>query len=173
MRTFIDGFTDANWAGCLSSRKSTSGLALRWGSHTLKTSSSTQQAPALSVGESEFYALVRGASSLFGLQALFKDFGIQVYIRLWSDSSSARGTSSRRGAGNIRHIHTQTLWIQHKVTKKELTLHKVDGSENMADLFTKVLSWPTIAKFLDKMGLEFMTGRATSALDVQCALTDP
>ena len=44
-------FTDSDWAGDKETRKSTSGDAVTWGEHTLKTWSTTQHVIALSNGE--------------------------------------------------------------------------------------------------------------------------
>ena len=53
-------YTDADWAGCKRTRKSTSGGAIVRGSHTIKCWSKTQQTIALSSGEAELIALVKG-----------------------------------------------------------------------------------------------------------------
>ena len=49
-------YTDADWAGCRQSRKSTSGGCIVLGEHSIKSWSKTQSLIALSSGESEFYA---------------------------------------------------------------------------------------------------------------------
>ena len=53
-------FVDSDWAGEEPGRKSTSGGAIQLGQHLLKTWSSTQSVIALSPGEAELYAIVRG-----------------------------------------------------------------------------------------------------------------
>ena len=57
----IDGLSDAVAAGCLQTRRSTSGGSLRIGRHTLATWSSTQKLVSLSTTESEYYSMVRCA----------------------------------------------------------------------------------------------------------------
>eukprot|EP00973_Karenia_brevis_P095117 12425753-Karenia_brevis.AAC.1 len=74
--------------------------------------------------------------------------GFTLGSRLNTDSSSAIGIASRRGAAGVRHIETQTLWIQHKVSSKQILVRKRAGSTNPADLGTKALDWITIAKLL-------------------------
>jgi hypothetical protein len=51
-------FTDSDWAGCVRSRRSTSGGSIVLGTHTLKTWSSTQPVIAMSAAEAEYYAMV-------------------------------------------------------------------------------------------------------------------
>ena len=58
----IIGFSDSDWAGCVRTRKSTSGGALMRGSHVLRTWCGTQATVALSSAEAELIAAVRGAA---------------------------------------------------------------------------------------------------------------
>ena len=61
-RAVQDVFTDANWAGCKASRKSTSGGAMLLGSHVVRTWSKTQNTIAQSSAESELLAIVKAAT---------------------------------------------------------------------------------------------------------------
>ena len=70
----VTGLTDANWAACPVTRKSTSACYLQFGDHPIYTGSSTQTVIALSSGESEFYGSVRCACRLLGLKALLADW---------------------------------------------------------------------------------------------------
>eukprot|EP00973_Karenia_brevis_P034295 4731038-Karenia_brevis.AAC.1 len=69
-RSFLDGYADANWCSCPTTRKSTSGMVIMLGSHAIRTSATTQKRTALSVGESELYALIKTASNLIGMQSM-------------------------------------------------------------------------------------------------------
>ena len=108
----LEAYSDTDWAGCLRTRKSTSGGCLLLGSHVLKTWSSTQAAVSLSSGEAEFYGVVRASGIAMGHQSLMRDFGHQLPIRVWTDSSAAMGVCQRQGLGKLRHIDTQALWVQ-------------------------------------------------------------
>ena len=59
----LEVYTDTDWAGCIRTRKSTSGGCLLLGNHILKTWSATQASLALSSGEAEFYGIVRAAAT--------------------------------------------------------------------------------------------------------------
>ena len=108
-----------------------------FGHHTIKHWSSTQPSVSLSSGEAEFYGLVRGSGQGLGYQALLKDLGLDMPLRMWTDSSAAIGICSRQGLGKLRHIDTHTLWVQQAVRSKRLEIKKVLGEENPADLLTK------------------------------------
>ena len=103
----IKVFCDSDHAGCLLTRRSTTGLVITIGRHTIKTTSNLQSTIALSSGESEFYALVRACAFGLSVQALYRDWGLEMDLVVASDSSAARGTASRRGLGKLRHVQIQ------------------------------------------------------------------
>ena len=76
-----------------------------FGRHPIFSGSATQTVIALSSGESEFYSAVRGACRLLGMKSLLKDLGFDLAAELGTDSSASKGLASRRGAGQVRHIH--------------------------------------------------------------------
>ena len=49
-----------------------------YGQHVLNHSSNVQSTIALSTGESEYYALVKGGSAGLGIQSLLADYGMQL-----------------------------------------------------------------------------------------------
>ena len=75
-----------------------------WGTHIIKSWSSTQSVIALSSGEAEYYGMVKGASVGLGMQSVLRDFEINVKLTLKSDASAAIAIASRRGLGKVRHI---------------------------------------------------------------------
>jgi hypothetical protein len=107
----VDVYTDTDWAGCPLTRKSTSGGCVMLGKHCMKHWSSTQTSISLSSGEAEFAGVIRGAGQGLGHQALLKDVGVELPLRVWTDSSAAIGICSRQGLGKLRHLdtHTHTL----------------------------------------------------------------
>ena len=103
-----DVYTDTDWAGCPKTRKSTSGGCVMLGRHCVKHWSSTQTSIALSSGEAEFAGVLRGAGQGLGYQALLKDLGVDVPLRVWTDSSAAIGICNRQGLGKLRLLDTHT-----------------------------------------------------------------
>jgi hypothetical protein len=160
----VDVYTDTDWAGCPKTRKSTSGGCVMLGSHAIKHWSSTQSSVALSSGEAEFAGVIRGSGQGLGYQALLRDFGVDVSLRVWTDSSAAIGICNRQGLGKLRHLDTHTLWIQQAVRLGRVDLRKVAGEVNPADLFTKhSLSKLRVEQLVELHGCRFLTGRAESA----------
>jgi hypothetical protein len=160
----IEVYGDTDWSGCPRTRRSTSGGCAMIGSHCIRTWSSTQASVTLSSGEAEYYGLVKAAGAGLGYQSLMDDLGIHLPVRVWTDSSAALGIASRSGLGKLRHLETHTLWVQEKVRTKAITLRKVWGEVNPADLFTKHLpSREKVHQLLGLFNCEYRTGRAAAA----------
>ena len=80
--------TDSDWGGNSKDRKSTSGGAWSLGKHTIKTSSATQGAYALSSAEAELYAMIEGVTRAEGFVNLAVELGfrnLSVRIRIGPD----------------------------------------------------------------------------------------
>ena len=100
----IQVYVDSEWAGCKSTRKSTSGGAVTWGGGLLKSWSRSQGPVALASGEAQFYAAIKGACEGLGIKSLLADLGFQVKVEVVQDSTAAKGTASRAGIGKIKHL---------------------------------------------------------------------
>ena len=124
--TFRDivGWSDADHAGCVRTRKSTSGGVIQLGNGTLKTYCRGQAVISLSSGESEYYSLVSIMSESLGLQRLLKDWAVKVGYKIWMDAASGKSLGSRRGLGKAKHINTVFLWIQSYVTEGKVRIGK-------------------------------------------------
>ena len=134
------------------------------GSHVLQIWSATQASLALSSGGAEFYGVVKGAGIGLGMRALYRDIGVDVPLRCWTDSSAAIGICGRQGFGKLRHLACQTLWVQQRIRQGDFELRKVRGDENFADLFTKHMdSEEKLIRLVQMFGGSFVDGRAAAA----------
>ena len=134
------------------------------GRHMLRAYSKTQSNIALSSGEAEYYAMVRAASESMGLKAMVADFKREVEPWLYVDATAV---AQRVGLGKIRHLETQSLWLQQAVRNKRVGLAKVLGTMNPADAMTKALDSNTMNRLLDLMGLEKRDGRPEVAPTIE------
>ena len=155
---FLDCHCDTDWAGeeddLEELRKSTDGGQISVGGAVVHAWSSTQPGlPSLSSAEAELRGMVRCAKEALYVQKLFAFMGIDLEIRIWSDSSAAIQAATRLGAGKMRHLETQYLWIQQLVKEKRLTIHKVKGEDNPADIYTKDVPRDILEKHLGAAGM--------------------
>ena len=67
------------------------------GAHIIMRWMSTQASVALCTGEEEYYGVVKATEVGLGQQALYRDAGMQMPLRIWTDSSAVMGTAGRQG----------------------------------------------------------------------------
>jgi hypothetical protein len=163
----IQAYVDTDFAGCLATRRSTSGGCAMRGTHLLKHWSSTQKTVTLSSGEAELNGIVKGAAEALGLQSLGRDLGLEMELSLHTDSAAAVGICRRSGIGKVRHLAVGQLWVQEKLKSGAFRLYKIAGTENPADALTKHLARDVLDKHLKAMCLQRLDGRAMSAPKAQ------
>ena len=110
---------------------------------------------ALKSAEAELGAAVEASEQVLGMMSLWKDIGETSSGFVMRDASAAIGIIRRMGLGKVRHLNTSWLWVHEKETPRELQHHKIKGSDNSADLFTKVLDHGSIKRHTEPMGCEF------------------
>ena len=135
------------------------------GSHNVKHWSKTQTTVSLSSGEAELHGICAGVAQGLGLQQVLKDLGFDYKLRVFSDATAAIGIARRRGMGKIRHLDCSDLWVQEKIRNKQIALHKVLGTENPADAFTKYVNAETLKMAMSKIGMQRLDGRPACAPD--------
>ena len=163
----VDAFSDANWAGCRHSRKSTSGGVLKIGMHPIKSWAKTQATIAKSSAESELYGIVRGTCEALGFMTLSEDLGRSLKARMHMDATAAQGIIDRVGLSKVRHIDVNNLWLQEQLTRELVPLTKIPGPHNCADLMTKHVPAELIERHTKAMSLEFREGRSDKAVNLQ------
>ena len=133
------------------------------GRHLLKTFSRQQKTIALSSAEAELYGMTATSSELLGMQACAADLGIKVAVSIYADASAALGIVQRRGIGRVRHVKTQSLWLQEAHAQRRIAFEKVDGSRNPADLLTKHVPELLLDRHLEYLSCRPEDGRAATA----------
>ena len=129
------------------------------GDHPLRTWASTQNVIALSTGEAEFYAIVRGASLGLGMKSLLEDLGETARVKVLTDATTGKSLASRRGLGKVRHIEVSELWSQQKVQDNKIELTKIKGTFNPADMFAKHVEKDKTDLMVEALGGMHMGGR--------------
>ena len=162
-QTILKVYSDADWAGCKVTRKSTAGGCVKIGEHIIKGWSKAQSLIALRPGRSELYATLKAAAEGLGIMAVLSDLGWLMRGEVWGDASAALGIIHRRGLGKTRHIDTGHLWLQEVAAKERLKFKKVLGKDNPADLYTKYLDERTIDRHLQNLHYKHQEGRSIEA----------
>ena len=153
----LDCYVDASWGSEKNvDRKSISGGCIMIGGFCLKAWSRLQQAVALSSAESELYGLVEGAKEALSIRrAISHVFGWEDLPKphIYCDSEAAIAISRADGLRKVRHIDLRACFIQDQLKQKQIFIFGVRGESNVADLFTKPLSWVVTLKHMWGLGL--------------------
>ena len=140
-RWIIETFSDSDWSGSKSHRRSTSAAIHMLNGVVIFTSSRGQKSVALSSAEAELNALVSSAADGIYLKRCLEFLVDEAVIHeCLVDNSAALHLCDRRGPGKLRHIAGKLLWIQDLVAQEELRVKAVGTLHNVADLGTKPLS---------------------------------
>ena len=164
-QTQILGMCDSDWAGCVKTRKSTSGGMLMSGRHMLCHWSSTQTVVALSSAEAELNAAVKMVSESLGVRNMFREMGIEKKIIVQTDSSACSGIVHREGCGKVKHLETRQLWVQEAVNNKEVEVQKIPRERNCSDCLTHFWSAVDGYRHLSKVGLKWVIASPTCLSD--------
>ena len=91
----LEVYADTDFAGCVRTRRSTSGGICMRGPHLVKYWLKTQKVVTLSSAEAELGGVVLAATEGLGTQSVALDLGISVRLRIRADSSAAIGIFNR------------------------------------------------------------------------------
>ena len=135
----IAAFTDADFAGDKTDRKSTSGTIVQFNGDTIKWSSKKQKCVALSTTEAEYIAGGESAKeSLWVSSWVLEVFGVYKYSRLIGDNKSAiclmkNDTIHDRS----KHIDIKYHFLRDEVEKGHIVVEWVETTKELADILTK------------------------------------
>lgn len=143
----VHAFSDSDWAGDCTDRKSSSGYCVFLGANLISWSAKKQTTVSRSSTEAEYRSLAYTAAELSWLLMLLRDLHIPVTPTplLWCDNTSAIALATNPVFhARSKHIEVDCHFIRDCVAAKALSLHYIPTSDHLADVFTKALP---IARF--------------------------
>ena len=152
----LEGFTDADWAGNASDRRSTSGFMFSLGSGAISWISKKQPTVALSSTEAEYRAAAVAACEAVWLKRLLKDFNelVNKPILIHCDNlSSIQLAKNPVFHARTKHIEVHYHYIRERVLAGDIDLQYVGTSVQVADIFTKALGLDKLRQFSVDLGL--------------------
>ena len=136
------GFSDADWAGDNSDRKSTSGFCFSLNSGLISWRSSKQSCVALSTAEAELVALSSAAQEAVWLRKMLIElnYADDKPILIFEDNQSTICLAkSNKSHSKSKHMEIKYNFVKDMVNKNQVLLEYCPSSEMLADIFTKGL----------------------------------
>ena len=131
-----------------------------WGSHVIRTWSTTQSVIAMSSGEAASCSMVKVSSMGMGIKSIAMDLGVVMsVINVKTDASAAKGIAYRKGLGKVRHIEVSQLCLQDRASKVDIVIEKVSTHVNLADALTKHVDSGKLNSHMISVGMVITTLR--------------
>ncbi|RVW39236.1 Retrovirus-related Pol polyprotein from transposon TNT 1-94 [Vitis vinifera] len=153
----IEGYTDADWAGNISDRKSTSGYFTFIGGNLVTWRSKKQKVVALSSADAEFRGMVKGICELIWLKRLLTEIG-------FAPSSEMDLFCNNKAAIDIAHnpvqydrtkqVEVDRNFIKQNLEKKVIRFPFGQSEDQLADILIKAISSKVFYSSLDKLRMK-------------------
>ena len=137
------GYSDANWAGDVDSRRSTSGYVFKVANCTVSWSSKKQASVTKSTTEAEYVALSQATQEAIWMRKLLSDIGCKSEepTTMYEDNQGAIEISKNAKFHNrTKHIDVRFNFIREKVSTNEVKVVYLSTEDMLADIMTKGLT---------------------------------
>ncbi|GJV98184.1 retrovirus-related pol polyprotein from transposon TNT 1-94 [Tanacetum coccineum] len=167
----LTAFSDADHAGCLDTRKSTSGGIQFLGDKLVSWMSKKQDCTAMSSAEAEYVALSASCAQVMWMRTQLQDYGFNYNkIPLYCDSQSAIAISCNPVQhSRTKHIHTRYHFIKEQVENGIIELYFVRTEYQLADMFTKALPEERFQYLVRRIGMRCLTPAELEVLTKESA----
>ena len=151
------GYSDADWAGDVNDRKSTSGYVFKICGGAVSWRSKKQSCVALSTAEAEYMALASATQEAIWMKHLIADLHIEILekpVCIHEDNQSTICIAkNHQYHGRSKHIDIKFHFTRDQVISGNIELNYCKSENMVADLFTKPLSGPQFKRLRELLGL--------------------
>ena len=152
----LRGYSDADWAGDLDTRRSTSGYVFMIGDSTVSWSSKRQATVAKSTTEAEYVALSHATQEAVWLRRLLTDIGFSSTsaTTIHEDNNGAIDLSRNdKFHSRTKHIDIAHHFSRERVESKEIDVVHCPTGDMIADILTKGIPRIQFEKLRSLMGV--------------------
>ncbi|KAL5744826.1 hypothetical protein ACOSQ2_027942 [Xanthoceras sorbifolium] len=154
--TTLTGYVDADLAGNVDIRKSTTGYVYTLGGTAVSWVSQLQKIVALSTTEAEYVAVTEASKEMVWLQSFLEELGKKQEDNvLYCDSQSAIHLAKNPSFhSRTKHIQLRYHFIRSLLEDGILKLEKISGAQNPADMLTKTVTTDKLKLCSASVGLQ-------------------
>ncbi|XP_074355848.1 secreted RxLR effector protein 161-like [Apium graveolens] len=152
----VEAFTDADWAGSVEDRRSTTGYCTKVWGNLVTWRSKKQSVVARSSAEAELRALAQGICELIWIKRLLKELKMRRTepLRLFCDNKSAINMAHNPvHHDRTKHVEIDRHFIKEKIEEKELCVVYIPSRLQQADILTKGLPTDSFNELVRKLGM--------------------
>ena len=150
------GYADADWAGELDGRRSTSGYVFYYGG-PVTWMVQRQKTIALSSTESEYYSLAEAGKEAIWLRSFLSALGVQTSSPtvIMDDNQGAIALAQNPvHHARTKHIDVKIHFIRDCIKNKVIEVQYVPIADQVADIMTKALARPLFRKLSSELGIQ-------------------
>lgn len=152
----LRAFADADWGGCLDTRRSTSGIVVQLGHSTVHWKSRRQSCVALSTMEAELYALSLCTKEVLYFRKLLYSLGLSnndEATTISQDNQACIIHAHGKISARAKHIDIQYNFVKEQIQLGVVKLKYVPSKQMAADLLTKPLTRDEHNKNMERLNL--------------------
>lgn len=145
----INAFSDADYAGDIKTRKSTTGYVIIMGNTPISWCSKLQQCVSTSTAEAEYYSLSECSKQCIWYRSILNEFNYKIDTMNINVDNKATIFISNNETVNQRtkHIDVRFHYVRELIKTKRIKLTYIKSQYNLADGFTKYLNSVQMTKF--------------------------
>jgi transposase InsO family protein len=152
----IHGYSDADYAGDISTRKSTTGFVFFMADGPISWKSARQAAVTLSTTEAEYYGYTSASKEAKWLRNLLQELGytgedLQPMVIHGDNQSAMKWSENPEQHQRSKHVDIQYHYVRGEVAKGSVALQYTPTAEMAADGLTKPLTAQKHHGFLEQL----------------------